>query len=91
MSSSGPALFAALHDFIEDQKDPKAAVIFTTSQQMGGYGMYGIFFLYDGPIPPPGVWGKFEAIKPTIDLAKTQTYSDMVRGITARMTVPYKC
>ncbi|KAF2397828.1 FAD-binding domain-containing protein [Trichodelitschia bisporula] len=93
--------FAALHDFIGGQKDPKAAIIFTTMSNPLGGSLFLVFFFYDGEKPPAGTFGKFEQLRPLIDMVKVQPYSDMVSlapssstGVTMRtafrsITLPY--
>lgn len=37
-----------------------------------------IFFFYNGPSPPPGVFDKFDAIPSQIDSTTTQSYAELV-------------
>lgn len=37
-----------------------------------------LFFFYDGPTPPAGVFDEFDAIVPTLDQVSTQSYADIV-------------
>ncbi|KAF2396177.1 FAD-binding domain-containing protein [Trichodelitschia bisporula] len=68
------AVFEALADFVENNhKDPKAAIIFTS-----GLGSASLMQFYDGPTPPKGAFGKFENLKATMDVGKTQSYADVI-------------
>jgi hypothetical protein len=71
------ALYSALHDFTANQKDPKAAIIFTHAQPLGLTTVYMLFFFYDGPTVPAGAFGQFLDIPPTINMCKTRSYTDM--------------
>ncbi len=71
-------MLEALYDFTKNQRDPKAAIIFTHAQPLGLTPIYAIFFFYDGPAVPAGAFGKFMDITPTINMCKTRSYTDMV-------------
>jgi hypothetical protein len=45
---------------------------------MSGMGTTQLAMVYDGPSPPKGAFGKFEALTPMMDLAKTMAYTDLV-------------
>ncbi|KAF2397264.1 FAD-binding domain-containing protein [Trichodelitschia bisporula] len=77
-SSNNKAVFAGLHDFIANNKDPKAAVIVNTNQMIG-MSVYMVFYFYDGPTPPKGTFGKLEDIKATLDMCKSRTYADLLQ------------
>jgi hypothetical protein len=67
-------VFDALADFIQNNhKDPKAAMIYTS-----GGGQVICQFFYNGTTPPAGAFGKFEALKPSVDYIRTMSYPDLV-------------
>ncbi|KAF1814152.1 FAD-binding domain-containing protein [Eremomyces bilateralis CBS 781.70] len=72
-------VFAALHDFIaNNHKDPKAAVILTSTKLVSDVETYIIFFFYDAPEAPKGAFGKFEDISSFLDLTQSDTYSELL-------------
>lgn len=77
--SNKDAIHTAFHEFVQNnEKDPKAAIILNHEQAVGGLAGFMIFFFYDGEKPPKGAFGKFEDIKPTIDLVKVRAYDELV-------------
>ncbi len=76
---AGEDIFAALHGFIANgQKDPKAAIINNSNFVTPDLKIYMVFFFYDGAVPPPGTFGKFEDIIPVLDTTSTRNYTDLV-------------
>jgi hypothetical protein len=64
-----------LYDFIKNQQDPKAAVIFTHEQPNDAYL---VTFFYDGAEPAPGAFGALLDIQPAIDSLEARTYPNLV-------------
>jgi len=64
------ALLNATQHFIQNNNDPKAAVIVTGSLAIENLAeLFVLFFFYDGPTPPAGIFAEFDAIVPIIDQA----------------------
>ena len=72
-----PALLEALHKFIGQPKDPKAAIIFLTLPN-GNDTPVTLSFFYDGPKAPPGVFCGLEDIKASLDVTSEIAYSTLV-------------
>jgi hypothetical protein len=73
------ALLNATQTFIQNNNDPKAAVIVTGSLAIDSLAeLFVLFFFYDGPTPPAGVFDEFDAIIPIDDGVSTQSYADIV-------------
>ncbi|KAF2670504.1 FAD-binding domain-containing protein [Microthyrium microscopicum] len=78
LGSQKDALYEALQDFTANPpNNGKSAVIFTHTQPLGLLNVYALFFFHDGPTPAKGAFGKFDDIKPTIDLCQVRTYLEM--------------
>jgi hypothetical protein len=74
-----PKILAAIRDFTEYYPDPKAAIIATgESTVYGAVGIWTIFFFYDGPSPPVGVFDNFTRLPSFADTTKTRTFTDLV-------------
>ncbi|KAK8028258.1 hypothetical protein PG991_005314 [Apiospora marii] len=73
-------LQAALHDFITaGAEDPKAAIIFADFFMYKNWGVYMVFFFYDGEIPPPaGPFAEMLRVPATADFTSTKKYSSML-------------
>jgi hypothetical protein len=41
-------------------------------------GLFVLFYFYDGPTPPAGIFDEFDAIVPIADQVSTQSYADIV-------------
>ncbi|KAK8074244.1 hypothetical protein PG994_005143 [Apiospora phragmitis] len=81
-ASKKDALYAALHRFVPgNADDPKAAVIFTDlATTLNGTAAL-VFFFHDGPDKPTsGPLVPFLDIPPLIDLAKTQSYAQLLKA-----------
>ncbi len=77
--SKSTQMLAALRNFTENYHDEKAAIIMTGElTAFGAIDMFLMFFMYDGPTPPPGVFDMFTEIGPTINNCKTRTYYDLL-------------
>lgn len=73
------ALLNATQNFVQHNNDPKAAVIVTGSLAIENLAeLFVLFFFYDGPTPPVGVFDEFDAIIPIADQVSTQSYADIV-------------
>jgi len=69
----------ATQSFIEENNDPKAAVIVTGELAIENLVQtWEIFFFYNGTTPPPGVFDEFNAIIPVIDQVTTQSYASLL-------------
>ncbi|KAH6887749.1 FAD binding domain-containing protein [Thelonectria olida] len=76
-------LLAAMRDFTQHNKDNKAAIILTaqrTAKSLGSLDMWTLFVFYDGPTPPAGTFDSFTDAHPTLNTAKTQSYSDLLNA-----------
>ncbi|PMD47417.1 FAD-binding domain-containing protein [Hyaloscypha variabilis F] len=73
------ALLNATQNFIQNNNDPKAAVIVTGSLAIENLAeLFVLFYFYDGPTPPAGIFDEFDAIVPIADQVSTQSYADIV-------------
>jgi hypothetical protein len=73
------ALLNATQNFIQNNNDPKAAVIVTGSFAIENLAeLFVLFFFYDGPTPPAGIFDEFDAVIPIEDQVSTQSYYDIV-------------
>lgn len=73
------ALLNATQNFIQNNNDPKAAVIVTGTVAIENLAqLFVLFFFYDGPTPPSGVFDEFDAVVPLSDQTSTQPYADIV-------------
>ncbi|KAH9218626.1 hypothetical protein DL95DRAFT_423351 [Leptodontidium sp. 2 PMI_412] len=74
-----PQILAATQDFTENFPDPGAGIIVTFQTLVNSLDQFfAIFFFYNGPILPPGVFDKFNSIPTTSDTVKTQPYSSLL-------------
>ncbi|PBP27987.1 putative FAD binding domain containing protein [Diplocarpon rosae] len=72
-------LLTATQDFTENFHDPKAAVIVTFEKLVSGLEQFwAVFFFYDGPAPPAGVFDEFNGLATESDSVKTQSYSSLL-------------
>jgi hypothetical protein len=74
-----PALMKAVRTFTENYPDPKAAII-VTAERVLDINMWLMFFFYDGPEVPKGVFDEFLAISHITDSTKTRSYADLLVG-----------
>lgn len=73
------AITNATHDFAANYPDVKAAVIPTFNSLIWGLAdILVVFYFYDGPTVPSGVFDKFNAIHALIDDTKVQSYADLL-------------
>jgi hypothetical protein len=73
------ALLNATQNFIQNNNDPKAAVIVTGSFAIENLAeLFVLFFFYDGPTPPAGIFDEFDAVIPIEDQVSTQSYYNIV-------------
>lgn len=74
-------ILAAIRDFTENYKDPKAAIIATSElTAFNAVNIWVIFLFYDGPQPPLGVFDGFLKAGPTINTCKTRSYADLLKA-----------
>jgi hypothetical protein len=76
-SSQSAEILAAVQNLTETYPDPKAAVIVTLNRILRHETIV-VFFFYDGPAPPDGVFGGLEKIHSSVSTVKTQSYKDFV-------------
>jgi hypothetical protein len=73
------AIINATQDFTENYDDPKAAIIVTGEVTITDLvQVFVVFYFYDGPAPPAGVFDKFNAIPFLSSSTTTQTYASLV-------------
>lgn len=73
------ALLNATQNFIQNNSDPRAAVIVTGSLAIENLAeLFALFFFYDRPAPPAGIFDEFDATIPIDDQVSTQSYYDIV-------------
>ncbi|KAK0127640.1 hypothetical protein ONS96_007164 [Cadophora gregata f. sp. sojae] len=74
-----PQILAATQNFTENFPDPRAAIIVTFQTLVNTLDQFfAIFFFYNGPIVPRGVFDAFNVILSTGDSVKTQSYSSLL-------------
>lgn len=74
------AILNATQDFTENQTDPRAAIIVTVEILLDSLSQFwAIFFFYNGPILPTGVFDKFPTTH-YLDTTKPQTYSSLLNS-----------
>lgn len=74
-----PAIINATQHFIQNNNDPKAAIIVTLDLAVDSLlRLAVVFFFYDGPAPPGAVFDEFNSIIPTLDQVTTQNYTAIV-------------
>lgn len=77
-----PAIINATQHFIQNNNDPKAAIIVTLDLAVDSLlRLAVVFFFYDGPTPQGTVFDEFNSIVPTLDQVKTQNYTAVVSKI----------
>jgi hypothetical protein len=75
------ALLAAVRDFTDYYPDEKAGIIMTSERTLATLvDLWIMFFYYNGPEPPAGVFDNFTAIPYTINTCKTQSMNDLLSG-----------
>lgn len=74
-----PAIINATQHFIQNNNDPKAAIIVTLDLAVDSLlRLAVVFFFYDGPTPQGTVFDEFNALIPTLDQVTTQNYTAVV-------------
>jgi hypothetical protein len=69
----------ATHAFLENYNDTKAYLFTTFETAIGGLlNIFAVFFFYDGPVPPPGLFDAFDAMDSILDDVKSRPYPDLV-------------
>lgn len=77
--TEGSAIINATQDFIENNNDPKAAIIVTGELTVDSLlPFWTVFFFYNGTTPAPGVFDEFNAIVPVVDQVVAQSYASFV-------------
>ncbi|KAL2066453.1 hypothetical protein VTL71DRAFT_2524 [Oculimacula yallundae] len=72
-------ILSATQDFTENFHDPAAGIIMSYQALVSSLDQFFVvFFFYNGPNPPPGVFDRFIGIPSTSDTVKTQRYSSLV-------------
>ncbi|KAF4625739.1 hypothetical protein G7Y89_g12424 [Cudoniella acicularis] len=81
-ATEAAAILNATQDFtVNYYKDPKAAVIVTGEITIENLlETFIVFFFYDGPSPPAGVFDEFNAIPFLTDGTKVQSYYDLINS-----------
>lgn len=84
-SDKADAMMAAIAKFTKDFPDhPKAGIIPTVQLVLSGLiELWVVFFFYDGPVVPAGVFDDFLALGPLLNTCKTQSYGDLLAGNSA--------
>ena len=77
--SNHEAIYGATANFTANNADPKAAVIVTTDYTLDDLvTIIVMFYFYDGPTPPAGVFDDFDAILTLTNSVKTQSYPELL-------------
>lgn len=80
--SAGPAPLNATQNFIQDNEDPKAAVIVTGELTIESLVyVWVVFYFYNGTTPASGVFDEFNAIVLFSDSVITQPYAYLVSDL----------
>jgi hypothetical protein len=73
------SLLTAIRDFTEYNPDPKASLMAGAEMRLFGSEVeWIVFFFYDGPSPPQGIFDNFTKIRSAEDHTKTQKYHEML-------------
>jgi hypothetical protein len=85
-------ILIATQDFTENFPDPRAGIIVTVEFVADSLDeFWAIFFFYNGPILPTGVFDKFLSIPSTTDTTQQQKYSELVRMCMTRTAYELPC
>lgn len=76
-SKNAPNLINATHRFTQNFHDPKAAII-VTAELVSSVTIFVVFFFYDGPVVPDGVFNEFNALKTIIDHTSVKSYATLL-------------
>ena len=71
------SLIDAVSNFTTNFNDPKAAIIATTTRN-SLLNLWVMFYFYDAPTPPAGVFDQFDAIDPVLDFVGTDTFATVL-------------
>lgn len=72
-------VLAALNNFALDYPDEKAAIIATAEVTLQGLlPLWVVYFYYNAPKPPAGVFDEFLAITALLNTCKTRSYADLL-------------
>lgn len=89
-ATEAEAILNATQTFNQNyDQHPEAAVIVTGEIAIDSLlELFIVFFFYDGPTPPEGVFDDFNAIPTLTDGAKTQSYYDLVQTFLFQPPLP---
>ncbi|KAI9676693.1 MAG: hypothetical protein M1822_008256 [Bathelium mastoideum] len=74
-------LLGATANFTQNFTDPKAAVIVTNDFTLDDLAsIIVIFYFYDGPTPPAGIFDEFDQVTPLSSNVSTQSYPSLLTG-----------
>ncbi|TLD10157.1 hypothetical protein PgNI_05719 [Pyricularia grisea] len=78
-------MMAAIAKFTNEfPNHPKAGIIPTVQLVLSGlFELWVVFFFYDGPTVPAGVFDDFLALSPLLNTCKTQNFADLLAGNSA--------
>lgn len=84
-SDKADKMLAAIAKFTNEYPShPKASIIPTVQLVLSGLiELWVVFFFYDGPTVPDGVFDDFTALRPIFNSCKTQSYGDLLAGNSA--------
>ncbi|KAF2229605.1 FAD-binding domain-containing protein [Viridothelium virens] len=73
------AILAATAEFTENFTDPKAAIIVTNDFALDDLAsLIVMFYFYDGPTPPAGIFDEFDKVTPISSNVSTQSYPSLL-------------
>lgn len=73
-----------MQDFTENFADPAAAMFLTVEILASNLDQFPtVFYFYDGPVVPAGVFDKFLAVPSTGSTTKVQSYSQLVAQLSS--------
>lgn len=80
--SSHAAILSAVTNFTRNFHDPKAGIIatFDFAGPVNLVDVAVVFFFYDGPKPPSGIFDEFNAIPSISDSVKVQSYASLLKA-----------
>ena len=74
-------ILGATANFTQNFTDPKAAVIVTNDFTLDDLvSLIIVFYFYDGPTPPAGVFDQFDQVTPLSSNVSTQSYPSLLTG-----------
>jgi len=89
-AKQAPAILSAIRDFTEYYPDPKAAMIITFEKTLISDTII-IFYFYNGPVVPDGVFNNFTKVPSILSTTKTQRFAALVCYTVVENPMKWEC